>query len=128
MFLWASADISKALRISLRSPGLMRAFKQRNKARYSRRISFFSCSAFRLYLGISATVSMTYEDTLITRLIERVAHRITRILQGKGHGVLKKFRKFQSIQRNAIEAIYEQKFIPPHFFKTSCYQSSRMDY
>jgi hypothetical protein len=65
MVLCASAAISKAWRISFLSPGLMRDFKERNKPLYSLRISFFSCSSFKLYFGICATVSMDYEFTAL---------------------------------------------------------------
>src|SRR3954451_17851486 len=58
MVLCASAAISKASRMFFRSPGFNFIVKLRSKARYSRSMSFFSCSSLRLYLGICATVSI----------------------------------------------------------------------
>ncbi len=46
--LCASAAISKAVRSKILSPGLSFVFKTRSNARYSRRISFFSSSSFKL--------------------------------------------------------------------------------
>src|SRR4029079_17471478 len=63
MVLWASALISKARRILSLSPGFILAFRDRKRERYSRRISFFSCSSLRLYFGICSTVSIVYEFT-----------------------------------------------------------------
>ena len=65
LVLCASAAISKAERISSLSPGLSLAFRDRNRARYSLRINFFSWSSVRLYFGIAATVSISihYEFT-----------------------------------------------------------------
>src|SRR5687768_17387521 len=90
MLLCASAAISKAWRINFRSPGLMRAFKPRKSARYSRKISFFSCSAFRLYFGVSATVSMAYEYTLFTQAAEGALLSITAFLQMYSCPLIKK--------------------------------------
>ena len=58
-----SADISKAMRSSFLSPGFILFFNIRNNDRYSRRMSFFSSSGVRLYLGIWATASMYDEFT-----------------------------------------------------------------
>src|SRR4051794_28529370 len=69
MVLCASAAISNACRMSLRSPGLILDFRERNNERYSLRISFFSCSSFKLYFGICATVSIDDEFTLFAPLI-----------------------------------------------------------
>src|SRR5947209_5821400 len=61
--LCASAAISKECLINFRSPGFNLFLSALNKARYSRRISFFSCSSFKLYLGADATVSIHHEFT-----------------------------------------------------------------
>src|SRR6201999_3615924 len=63
--LWASAAISKAERINSLSPNLSLGLRARRRARYSRRINFFSWSSVRLYFGIAATVSISihYEFT-----------------------------------------------------------------
>ena len=58
-----SASGSKARRIVFRSPGFSFDFNPRKSARYSRKISFFSCSSLRLYFGICATVSMVNKFT-----------------------------------------------------------------
>src|ERR1700748_1966011 len=65
MVLCASAAISKAVRSNSLSPSLSLSFSERNNARYSLRINFFSWSSVRLYFGIAATVSMSilYEFT-----------------------------------------------------------------
>src|ERR1700722_684933 len=65
MVLCASAAISKAERMSSLSPDLSLGLRERSRARYSRRMSFFSWSSVRLYLGIAATVSISipYEFT-----------------------------------------------------------------
>src|ERR1700678_548489 len=58
MVLCASAAISKAMRNNSLSPDLSFGFRERKRARYSLRISFFSWSSVRLYFGIAATASM----------------------------------------------------------------------
>src|ERR1700744_147817 len=65
MVLCASAAISKAIRSNSLSPCLSFGLSERNRARYSLRINFFSWSSVRLYFGIAATVSISipYEFT-----------------------------------------------------------------
>src|SRR6478609_7762883 len=64
MVLCASAAISKAILINRRSPGFILDLRERKSDRYSRRISFFSCSSFKLYFGTCAKVSIDDEFTV----------------------------------------------------------------
>src|SRR3712207_1957444 len=58
MVLWASAAISKAMRINSLSPGFSFGFSERRSERYSLMISFLSCSWLRLYFACATTVSI----------------------------------------------------------------------
>ena len=60
LLVWLIFDKWRIMRLS---PGFMRDFRARSRARYSLRINFFSCSSFKLYFGNCARVSMGYEYT-----------------------------------------------------------------